>query len=78
VAAPSYERAQSVIEVEYEQLLQTMDNPRTIEVFAKDLGERATSYDLDLDIGPILDHADELTAEATDSPNYFDLKKGLS
>jgi hypothetical protein len=70
VAALAHERAQSVIEAEYEQLLQTMDNPRTIEVFAKDLGERARSYDLAIDIGPILDHADGLAAEATDSPDW--------
>jgi hypothetical protein len=70
VAALVRERAQSVIEVEYERLFQTMDNARTIEAFASDLDERARSYELDIDIGPILDRADELAAEGTDSPNW--------
>jgi len=70
VTAVARERAQSVIEVEYEQLLQTTDNPRTIEVLAADLGERAKSYGTDIDIGPILDRADELAAESTLMPDW--------
>jgi hypothetical protein len=70
VAALARERAKSVIEVEYERLLQTMDNARTIEVYARDLDERARSYELDIDIGPILARVDELAAEGTDSPDW--------
>lgn len=64
VVALARERARSVIELECEQLLQATENARTIEVFATDLGERARSYSLDIDMGPILDRADELAVES--------------
>jgi hypothetical protein len=70
VAACARERAQSVIEVEYEQLLQTIDDARTIEVLATDLDERATSYGLHIDIGRILDRADELAAQPASLPDW--------
>jgi hypothetical protein len=59
-----------VIEAQREQLLQAIDNPRAIEVFATDLSERATSYALDIDIGPILDRADELAAQPSSLPAW--------
>ena len=64
-AALVHDRARSVIEVEREQLLHGIDDARTIEVFATDLAERAAFYGLDIDIGPILDRADELAAQAS-------------
>jgi hypothetical protein len=70
VAALARERAQTVFDDEREQLLQTTDNARSIEVFATDLGERARSYGLDIDIGPILDRADELAAKPTSLPDW--------
>jgi hypothetical protein len=70
VAALARERARSVIEAEYDHLRQTIENARTIEVLARDLGERARSYGLDIDINPILDHADELAAQPTSLPDW--------
>jgi Restriction endonuclease len=70
VRAVFRERAQSVVEAECAQLLQEIDNARTIEVFATDLGERAKSYGFDIDIGPILDRADEMAAEPTSLPDW--------
>jgi hypothetical protein len=70
VAALARERAQSVIDVECEQLLQKTDNARSIEIFATDLAERARSYGLDIDIGPILDRADELAAQPASLPDW--------
>jgi hypothetical protein len=69
-AALARERARSVIEVEYEQLLQAIDDTGTVEVFATDLGERATSYGIEIDIGLILDRADELAAQPDSVPAW--------
>ena len=64
------EQARSVIEAEYEQLLQAIDDAGTVEVFAPDLGERATSYGIEIDIGLILDRVDELAAQPDSVPAW--------
>lgn len=72
VAAVAQERARSVIEVEHAQLLDATDNPVAVESLAADLDARAKSYGFTIDIGPILDHAEELAAEPASQPDWPD------
>jgi len=65
IRALARDRATSVIEAECEQLRQATNDGEAIRTAALDLDWRAKSYDIQIEIGSILDHAYELTAEAS-------------
>ncbi|GAB3406396.1 nSTAND3 domain-containing NTPase [Flindersiella endophytica] len=54
------ERAQGIIRAELDYLTYHSDDPEILTADAHALRQRAGSYDLDLDIAPLLDRADDL------------------
>jgi hypothetical protein len=65
------ERALPILEAEREYLLLTSGDAETVETEARDLEQWAQWYGIELDIAPILDHADDLAEEESGRPDWL-------
>lgn len=65
IRAVAADRARTVITAEYEQLRQATNDAEAIKRAALDLDHRAKSYGIEIEIGSLLDHADDLAANET-------------
>jgi hypothetical protein len=65
-------RAQAAIEFEYNQLLDAALEADEVEAAAHNLAQWAQRYNIALEIGPLLDRADDLRQEVTDPPYWPD------
>lgn len=63
-------RAQIAIEFEYNQLLDTALEADEVETSAHDLRQRAQYYGVPLEVGPLLDRADDLRQEASNLSDW--------
>lgn len=64
------ERARIVIEAEYSHLLDATFDADEVETTAHDLNQRAQYYGLSFEIGPLLDHADNLRHASSDPADW--------
>ncbi len=68
--AAAHERAQVAIEFEYNQALDAALDADEVDAAAQDLEQRAEYYGVALDIGPLLDRADDLRQVTSSSPDW--------
>ena len=71
------QRACEVLGDETDHLLRNVDDPDVIRVGAADIEQRAQSYRLDLNIGPLLDRANDLRARDAQASSWPETKAEL-